>query len=200
MGTRRRLPIVLPRSRAAIERLAEQFLAGFAPERLRIPGPVAVVQALDCVLPRQYGFAVDVDGALPEGVAAVTDFEMRKVVVSPEVYAGSERGEPAGRFTLMHEIGHVVTIGAEMESRLRLRRLTGLSAQPVARRGSLAAFEDPEWQADAFAAAALMPRRPFARAAREPGAGSREVLATLFGVTPDAVHARRRVLRRRDWL
>lgn len=195
-----RLPVVLPRSRAAIERLAEKFVAGFAPERLDAPGAIPVIEAFDCALPEQYGFAVDVDDALPEGVAAATDFAVRKVVVSPRVYAASERGDAGARFTLMHEIGHVVTLGAEMETRLTLLRRTGLSVQPRARRASLPAFEDPEWQADAFAAAALMPRRPFARAAREAGPCGPEALASLFGVTPTAVSARRRVLRRKRWL
>jgi Zn-dependent peptidase ImmA (M78 family) len=68
----------------------------------------------------------------------------REFLIREDVYDGAVLHHPRHRFTLSHEAGHAVMhIGT-------LNRMA-----PSA---SVATYRDPEWQANSFAAALLMPR------------------------------------------
>lgn len=68
-----------------------------------------------------------------------------KIEIRESVYAAACVGNGRARFTIMHEIGHLVLHGPD---RVALCRL--------APGEKLKAFEDPEWQANTFAAEFLM--------------------------------------------
>jgi hypothetical protein len=96
---------------------------------------------------------------MPEGAEALTVYmsERQKIGVflSEDTYNNLEREQPRARFSLGHEIGHAVLHSAE---------LVRLAALPHAESGLYRSSEhnheicqDIEWQADAFAAAILMP-------------------------------------------
>ena len=75
----------------------------------------------------------------------VTFSESKKVEIRQDVYVAACRGDGRARFTIMHEIGHFILHGP---NRVALCRL--------APGEKLRSFEDPEWQADTFAAEFLM--------------------------------------------
>ena len=75
----------------------------------------------------------------------VTFSGANKINIRQDVYVAACHGDGRARFTIMHEIGHFLLHGP---SRVALCRL--------APGESLRSFEDPEWQADTFAAEFLM--------------------------------------------
>lgn len=75
----------------------------------------------------------------------VTFSGANKIIIRQDVYVAACHGDGRARFTIMHEIGHFLLHGP---NRVALCRLApGEKLRP---------FEDPEWQADTFAAEFLM--------------------------------------------
>lgn len=70
---------------------------------------------------------------------------MNKIEIRESVYKAACAGDGRARFTIMHEIGHFIL---HKPDRVALCRL--------ASEEKLKAFEDPEWQANTFAAEFLM--------------------------------------------
>lgn len=68
----------------------------------------------------------------------------RALYVREDVYDAAEKGNGRARFTIAHEIGHAVM------------HVGTLNRAGFAR--TIPAYRDPEWQANRFAAALLMPR------------------------------------------
>lgn len=66
-------------------------------------------------------------------------------MIREDVYNGAAAGHPRHRFTIAHESGHA------------LMHIGTLNRLPMTS-GRVEAFRDPEWQANRFAAALLMPR------------------------------------------
>lgn len=66
-------------------------------------------------------------------------------MIREDVYEAAVAGLPRHRFTVAHEAGHAM---------MHVRTLNRLPTST----GKVAAFRDPEWQANRFAAALLMPR------------------------------------------
>jgi len=75
----------------------------------------------------------------------VTFSGANKIIIRQDVYVAACHGEGRARFTIMHEIGHFLLHGLK---RVVLCRL--VSGE------TLKSFENPEWQADTFAAEFLM--------------------------------------------
>lgn len=99
----------------------------------------------------------------------------RTVALRLDVYEGLIAHRGRDRFTACHEIGHAVMHGG------RLNRLApGLKPAP---------YRDPEWQANTFASALLMPAHMMAVV------GSIEDAAEEFGVTEEAARVRARILK-----
>lgn len=82
-----------------------------------------------------------------------------EILASPKTYEWLENGYPRGGYFVAHELGHCV---------LHTDRLMRLATMPKAQQAALhrgsnevghEAYMDTEWQANAFAAALLMPAR-----------------------------------------
>jgi len=145
------VPEVAPLSRQDIERQANNLIRWLCPDRLRKPGWFPVLEYWEALRDR---FGLDTGVAeLPDGVEGMT-WPDGRVLVTEETYRGVVRGEGRPRHTMVHEGYH----GMQHRSQIQ-RVLIHTGRLVLLRRGmpSLPAYKDPEWQAEAFAGAALMP-------------------------------------------
>ncbi|NRR29271.1 ImmA/IrrE family metallo-endopeptidase [Oxalobacteraceae bacterium] len=92
-----------------------------------------------------FGITYDVvdDSFLPKGTEASCIPEKRLIYISESTYAGICRNDERARFTIFHELGHLLLA----HSRTFNREIS--DEFPI--------FENSEWQADQFAAEILMP-------------------------------------------
>lgn len=188
------VPPVNPLSVAAIEELGRCFLEQLSPETLKAPRPLDVLRLADDQLP-QFGVHVypasraelgNRDGATdPRGDGEVV------VLIAEGVWEQLELPPPKSfyaRTTVCHEIGHAV-----LHVPLLRRRLLLTNVLARTQRGRLRAYEDPEWQAWAFAGAILMPSVTL-RMLQASGLGlTSELLSTRYEVSTQmaANHLRR---------
>jgi Zn-dependent peptidase ImmA (M78 family) len=127
---------------------------------------------------------------LSDGVEGMT-FPDGRVILSEETYRGAHDGLGRPRFTVVHECYH----GIRHREQIR-RALIDSGELVLCRRQIVKPFRDPEWQANAFSGALLMPA-PMVRmlAAKQ----SRSLLpATMreeFGVSTQAAEVRLQVLK-----
>jgi len=128
-------------------------------------------------------FDLNLGADLPKGILGLTNFDRRLVSVS-----GSITNDGRRRFTVAHEIGHIVLHRSILEA--------GLVQPSMFISESAAAAQDDsmEWQANFFAAALLMPREAVAaRFGRDARAGrlvAPERVADAFGVSREAATIR----------
>ena len=152
------VPPVNPLSMDAIEELGRCFLEQFSPDTLKAPQPLDVLGLIDEQLPI---FGINVypasreeignrDGATdPKGVGEIV------ILIEEGVWEQLEFPAPRSfyaRTTVCHEIGHAI-----LHVPVLRRRLMVTDVLARTQRGRLRAYEDPEWQAWAFAGAILMP-------------------------------------------
>src|SRR5262249_40933925 len=151
-------------SMACLEELGESVLQMFQPSALEAPEPVDVLGWIDRILPR---FGVHVAPAGREELgdcAAITyptgNFECEILVQEWMWHDLAHDAHPYFvRATLIHELAHAilhvpVIRGSEFDN--------SRAALPRAARGSMPAFNDPEWQAWALPGSILLPRRTIA--------------------------------------
>ena len=120
---------------------------------------------------------------LPEGEEAKFMPESRIIILSEGTYLDLFDDKPRARFTFAHELGHAVLHGEFLKL-----ALAGRSPCKIYKRSSLRPFEDPEWQANRFAAAFLMPTPQITKLLRE---GLRiDQIATYFKVSISAAETR----------
>lgn len=154
-----KVPPVNPLSVAAIEELGRCFLDQLAPEALTGPQPLNVLNLVDERLPE---FGIHVYPATREEIGSrdgatdpkSSDGEVT-ILVTEDVWEALELGGPKSyyaRTTVCHEIGHAV-----LHVPVLRRRLLLTDALARTQRAKLRAYEDPEWQAWAFAGTILMP-------------------------------------------
>lgn len=166
--------VVQARSKRTVELRAAGARAdlGLAPN-----DSVDMAALLDLELPKMiegYEMRVVENGVL--GAAeAVTDLNDPIITFSLKTYNGLCRGDGRARMTAAHELGHLL---------LHCRRPVGVAFM---RRQDPRV--DPEWQADAFAAAFLMPESEFRKVR-----SIREAMRK-FEVSRDAATCRARKLR-----
>jgi len=117
--------------------------------------------------------------------AFIKEEEAFYLVLSESTYGGLERNEPRARFSLAHELAHLFLHAGE------LMRLSALPHFPsLAREASPHQHcEDSEWQADAFAAAALMPASALVLLEKA-GMLTTAAVANIFGVSAEAAYYR----------
>lgn len=129
---------VPPMSVDDIRRAAERLRPILAPTGA--PDLENFVQSLE-----QFGISYDVmeDDLLPPGVEASCLPERREITISATTYNGVIRNDGRARFTVFHELGHLLLAHSRAFHR-------GLTERPEF-------FENSEWQADQFAAEMLMP-------------------------------------------
>jgi len=133
-----------PRSGEDIEQLAEAWRYTFCCESEAAPD---VLMLLEHKLPLiESSFTLRVEDSLPNRALAQTSFYPPEIWVTEATYQGALKFDPRCRFTLAHELAHVLLH----------------SGRPLARaperQSNIAPFRSSEWQANAFAAAFLMPR------------------------------------------
>ena len=155
----------------------ERALAAGVPDAL----PFDVESTVEFAL----GFALHLDvDDLPPGVLGSTDFAARVVQVSSAVTAHTARL----RFTVAHEVGHVVLHAALLAGRDALPTLFDVGALEPVRDARL------ERQADAFAGALLVPRAAVERRYLGTGLAERQFVVedacVTFGVSRAAARIR----------
>lgn len=147
------VPKVTGMSLKQIEREAEEFLKLMEPECLQQPRPTPVLSIFEDKL-HLLGFKA-VYGKNVKGLPGVTNVTKRFVELTSSTHGKLEDDVPNARFTVAHEFGHVVlhakVVGQE--------EFPSREDVTYARRSDLKAYEDPEWQANAFAASVLMPEK-----------------------------------------
>lgn len=180
-----RIPIVKGMSRLDIERLAVRFLRAVSPDSVLGHRPTPVLKIFDRVLPK-FGFNPNVV-VLPAGLEGVTDPARKRVTLDHNIYAALEDDDGRARFTTMHEVGHVLMHAKQMAA----------TAMPfvnapvlLARRSDIKPFRSPEWQADTFSSASLMPAPALFRLEREHGALTIDLLQDTFLVSRQATEIR----------
>ena len=109
-----------------------------------------------------------------------------EILASPETYDRLENGHPRGGFFVAHELGHCL---------LHTDQLVRLAQMPKAQQAALhrgrlevahEAYEDTEWQANAFAGALLIPARGLLILERKHGELSPAIIAEHFHVSTEA--------------
>lgn len=106
-----------------------------------------VMHFLETVLPSiddNFGYEIVEDRSLP-GTYAEYDPVENCIRIRQSVYDQACKGNPHHRFTIAHEIGHYFLHGRAVA----FARCSDSTYIP--------AYKDPEWQANSFAAALLMP-------------------------------------------
>jgi hypothetical protein len=175
-------------SRKEIEWDATFIIQRFQPGLLKKPGRFPVLKLFDA-LSDQYGLDPGVE-ELSDGVEGMT-FPDGRVLLSEETYRGAHEGLGRPRFTVPHECYH------GMKHREQIRRaLTDVGELVVCRRQNIKPFLDPEWQANAFAGALLMPE-PMVRllASKQRRILLPDAMADTFGVSQKAAEVRLNVLK-----
>lgn len=180
------VPAVRPMSRVQIEQAAQRIIARHYPYLMRKPGQFPVLDFFDR-LKDDYGLDPGVE-ELSDGVEGMTWPD--GVIVSEETYQGAHDGIGRPRFTVVHEGFH----GIEHRNQIR-KALTDSGELVLYRRHDIEPFRDPEWQANAFAAAMLMPE-PVVRAlaTREQRLFLTSTMMEEFGVSGQAAEVRLRKL------
>lgn len=145
------VPVVKGLSLSQIEQEATQFLEALAPECLRNPQPTPVLEIFENKL-EALDFKVII-GKNIKGLGGLTDVTNRFIQLPNATYKRLEKGDPQARFTVAHEFGHAQLHGKEQA----LGTFPFRNHVTFAQRSRIRAFEDPEWQANTFAAAILMP-------------------------------------------
>lgn len=190
-----RVPKVQPLSRQAIEGIAEAFVARVSPSTLDGSKALPVEHIAEFKLADLFGVQFHVDN-LPSGVEG--RFEGQTLTLATEVYNQLLRGVPRSRFTVAHEIGHCA-----MHRRILqfLNSETNTKAVALYRRDTIESFRDPEWQANVFAGAVLMPIGAVKTIEASLPHQFRRLLpdrlASRMGVSEEAARIRVRVLRDR---
>lgn len=136
------VPLVRGLSHSVIERKALQFLSMTSPASLSFPGPVPILDIFENKMDL-FDFRVLI-GKNIKGLGGFTDVTHRYIQISCSTYRRLEKGDPQGKFTVAHEFGHAV-LHSEYKAAI------------FALRSQIRPFEDPEWQANTFAASVLMP-------------------------------------------
>ncbi|HYF36006.1 MAG TPA: ImmA/IrrE family metallo-endopeptidase [Prosthecobacter sp.] len=141
-----------------------------------------ITRFLEIELPKldpDFTFLVSERSAMGENLA-LTHVRERSIEVREDVYDKACEGWGFDRLTLAHELGHYV-----LHPEVALARRVGT--------GSIKAYVDPEWQANAFAGELLMPLAVFKRI--DPKGA-----ANTFGVTQKAVETQTAAWRREGLL
>ncbi len=150
------IPPVAPLSRTRIEEMAKSILAKHYPRVLSRPTAIDVVDFCDRVLFEHYGIACFVDHlAWIDGTEGLARPD-RVVLIDEATYRAAVEGDGRSRFTMIHEAFHSIhhspqILRAINDQRGSLRRY---------RKNQVPAYMDPEWQANTFASAFLMPEQP----------------------------------------
>jgi hypothetical protein len=137
-----------------IEDIANRILLRHGEGVLQGNAAFDVINYLEFHLVDEHETDYHISDALPLGTYAET--RLKLVTISEQIYHGASEGNAFSRFTVTHELGHVA-----LHEYLLMKQFQ--SSQHATecvmyRRDELEPYCDPEWQADEFAGALLMPR------------------------------------------
>lgn len=182
-----------PLSKDTIARIAEAVLAVMCPEALETPTELDLARWVDLDLAER-GIHVAPVTAHTLGDAEALTIPDREPGIEilleqsrwDQLFEGGRRAHRA-RATVTHEFGHAIL----HVPTIRRRKSSAFGEYFLARvsRGSMKAYEDPEWQAWAFAGYLLAPRRMVATLTDKSPAN----LSRKFGMSEEmaANHLRR---------
>ena len=132
-----------------------------------------------------HGAVIELNGS--EGYAKYDgDRRVIEILASPETYDWLEKGHPRGGFFVAHELGHCL---------LHTDQLVRLAQMPKAQQAALhrpgeevghEAYQDTEWQANAFAGALLMPAGGLLILEHQHGELSPDTIVEHFHVSAEA--------------
>jgi hypothetical protein len=161
MGGGKKVPVVPPKSWAEIGLISFRLIKSAYPKLLIKPAPFPIDHFFEFKMRGILGFDYAVS-ELPVGIEAAMDPHDKMVILSQETYDDLINGLARARFTVAHEIGHVILHARYLHHRL-------LDGGNILRlnRGDIPPFRDPECQANAFAASFLMPTHHVDRMIRE---------------------------------
>ncbi|GLQ93478.1 ImmA/IrrE family metallo-endopeptidase [Dyella acidisoli] len=131
------------RSNASLMDLAQSVRQSLRWEKPYFP----IAQFMELGLPTlwpDYEFQV-VERQMMPSEHGLTYPDKRLVLIREDVYEGALRGAGRDRFTMAHELGHLL-----------LHTNVGMARH--VQKGTIPAYRDSEWQANAFAGALLIPR------------------------------------------
>ena len=131
----------IPLSRKKIQEVAITLRKLF---KVPLDEPFPVLKFIEFVLPT-FGYTIEIcETSEMQNVYALTLPDEKIIKISENVYNLAVQGYPRHLFTLAHEIGHVIFHDNDSISFAR----TNEKIKP---------YEDPEWQANTFAAELLVP-------------------------------------------
>jgi hypothetical protein len=179
----RSVPEVKPQSWNDINEIAYREVERFAPQLLTIPAPFPVEAYFDRIL-FKYEWIQPGVADLGEGYEGICTPDGR-VLISNGTYEALQKNDGRARFTVAHECYHGICHSRQIKSQLVESRLS------LKRRGQIKPFRDPEWQANVFASALLMPAPSVAslKASIGPGFDATDMMET-FLVSYEAANVR----------
>ncbi len=141
---------VPPTSWKKVGVVADQFINKFYPELLLSMGEFPVIDFLEFKLSK-LKFTWEIV-ELTYGLEAEVDFEEKVLRISERTYEALHNGDRRARFTIMHEVGHIVLHSNHFEKIIRKEK-----PNIIMHRKNIPPYKDPECQANTFSACALMP-------------------------------------------
>ena len=182
-----------PRSAAAIEDYVEQYLANYIPQHLIAPNRLTM-QDIQKAIWNSHGYKIALVHGYPlESIEAQTNFPANKIEVTEKFMIDFENEYPRNRYTLAHEVGHVI-----LHSGI-VMQLAPLAARRNTQR-PIKTYENAEWQAEHAAGALLMPivtLLPLLCTLYESNYSDREIIKEIkdiYGVSVRAAEARIRAV------
>ena len=165
-----------------IENDACEVLRRHFPRNLSSPTRLDVLEFWE-LLEDAYGLLPGV-AELSDGVEGMT-WPDGRVEVCEKTYRDAVNGKGRARFTLCHEGYHALQHRTQIQN-----VLVDQGELVLFRRSDIPPLEDPEWQANQFAAHLLMPTKPMQMVLAEAGGKAIEDVMYFFGVTKTAARVR----------
>lgn len=189
------VPKVRPRSRYAIELKARAIVEAHHPETME-GASFPIGDFCEFELEDLMGVSFAVEDLVGEEGKLVD----KTLILSADTYHAMRAGDRRARFTTAHEAGHAVLHSTELTEINDGRR----GKVKMYRRRDLKPYLDPEWQANEFAGAILMPGEAVELVANETNATDasrlKYDLCELFGVSLSAAQTRIANLKKQGYL
>lgn len=140
---------------------ADDFINLTYPSLLCKPAPFPLTEFIDGKLKEVTGFDLHVEDNFPAETLGQTDFNQKEIILASTTYELLHQEDGRARFTVGHEIGHVyIHAPFVFDCIFENRRTVKLN------RSEIETFKDPDWQAEVFASAILMPTNHISRLIR----------------------------------
>jgi len=182
-----------PLSAAAIENYVERYLAGYIPQHLTAPRRL-MMEDMERAVWNSHGCKIVlVEEYFLESIEAQTNFLENRIEITEKFMIDFENEHPRNRYTLAHEVGHVI-----LHSKVAMQ-LASLAARRNTQR-PIKTYENGEWQAEHAAGVLLMPAvtlLPLLCALYEGGCSDGEIVwetKGTYGVSVRAAEARIRAI------